>query len=127
MMLQCCLQHSHNTSKATLNALEEGPNSVDPDAGFFYLGDLTHTHARSVDNGSAQYVGEWLAESRHGVGSLLRDDGGRYDGSWVDDKQSGSGRERLPGSTYTGSFKDGKRHGVAVMSPALRAPPLAVA
>jgi hypothetical protein len=64
-----------------------------------------------VDNGSAEYVGEWMAEKRHGMGTLFRRDGGRYDGSWVDDKQSGSGCERLPGSTYTGQFENGLRHG----------------
>jgi len=80
-------------------------------SGLRALSRLVELPARSVESESAVYTGQWLDNQRHGHGSLVRNDGGRFDGCWLEDRPSGRGCETLSTSSYTGDFRRGRRHG----------------
>ena len=68
---------------------------------------------RTPELGGWRYEGEWQEDLPEGHGVLLYDvDGGKYEGSWVQGKKFGLGREMLPdGVVYEGEFKSNVRDG----------------
>ena len=59
------------------------------------------------------YVGSWRAALRHGIGTLVTEDG-TYEGDWYCDVRHGYGTQTSGGGavTYVGEWNVDKRHGV---------------
>ena len=59
-----------------------------------------------------RYEGDYAHGAKHGHGVLSLSDGGRYEGSFVQDEICGQGRRTWPnGKVYEGEFADGEFHG----------------
>ena len=58
------------------------------------------------------YTGATKAGKRHGKGTLIKGDGGRYVGEFKNDLFDGKGElKKADGGIYTGDFKNGEFHG----------------
>ena len=98
-----------------------GTGTVFTDAGVRqFMGDLVggraHGHgcAYHADGVTLAYVGEHHVGRRHGVGSSYHADGSKdYAGHWRDDFPHGVGVSwSRKASTFTGTFRQGERHGL---------------
>ena len=84
----------------------------------------------SFDNGQGDtYTGAWVANQRYGQGTLLMKDGAKYMGQWKQGLPDGEGRYTagkgggneafgtgwVVGSSYSGNWKAGNRHGKGTM------------
>lgn len=57
-----------------------------------------------------------LVDARFGIGCLVWQDGGRYEGQWLRDQASGLGCEFLAEGTYRGEFQGDLREGVGIFT-----------
>ncbi|PNH05067.1 Radial spoke head 1, partial [Tetrabaena socialis] len=97
------------------------PPLVDEDEdekpGDVYEGGMEHgvrtgkgTYAWSA--AGASYTGEYVANKKHGKGTMTYPDKGVYEGDWVEDVMQGTGTYTYAsGDVYQGGFQAGKRHG----------------
>ena len=59
------------------------------------------------------YIGEWENDLQHGHGCLIKKNGYKFEGEWVNGKPSyQNAKVTLPNGTfYSGDFKNEKKHG----------------
>ena len=63
------------------------------------------------------YTGHYLADQKHGKGTMFFETGNRYDGHWERNEITGFGRMIYTnGDVYTGHWVENKRHGYGVFT-----------
>lgn len=62
-------------------------------------------------DGNARYLGQWLGQVRHGHGKLERAGWGNYEGQFVNNKATGSGRFTKTSGVYNGQWLNDRAQG----------------
>jgi len=78
------------------------------------LDNYKHGQGHDISLSGDEYVGNYEFDQHHGQGHMTFANGDIYNGNWTSDLFDGHGTfiEAATGNTYTGTWKEGKRHGV---------------
>jgi hypothetical protein len=89
---------------------------ISKNAGFSYKGNLVmgkrHFKGEIVYNNTNAYEGDWVQDAMSGQGKYYLGTDYMYEGSMRNNAFNGKGVLTTPDGVVTGSFKDGKPHGV---------------